>query len=169
MSGAEGVNLVPSTEPWKVKADSSTSSWKLGSVPVDQNESSRARWLELESAGVVVLVGSDRDGGPCEVAVDTSYLPYPIWHELVPDLRYNPLSPDEHDIAAHGQHEAVRRAETRFLDNAARAIRSGRGAGCEHAYLVAAQSNDLGEALEGAILRHDVQVMTCHGSDSTAR
>ena len=118
-------------EPWKVAADSSIGSWKLGSVPTAQIDLSDPSWRELESAGIVAIVGSSHDGGLCELAVNTSCLQHLSFFGLLPDLQCNPLSPDEHEIAAHGQHEAVKRARARFLRAAkAPAGSDSRGSDC---------------------------------------
>ena len=155
-----------SNNSWAVEAGADIGLWKLGSVPADRIKSRGSQWCELESEGVVDIIGESHDGGSYDVAFNTS---------CRADLSslglklYDPTSPDEQDVEIHGRRGAIQKARARFLDNAVLAIRSKCSSAHEQAYRDTALSYDLREALEEAVLQHDLQVMACRRSGCAPR
>ncbi|KAF2838463.1 hypothetical protein M501DRAFT_1016564 [Patellaria atrata CBS 101060] len=137
-------------------SDASPKPWTLCLIPTGQIECSLSGWHQLRSAPGIYLAQKCIGDKFYEVAVNPSYVPLLQFYEFECDFNYDPVEPVDADIRIHGKSHAKKRAETRFLRNAVKAIRSGLGRGLELCYCDIARSHGLQAPLEQAILAEDI-------------
>jgi hypothetical protein len=131
-------------------------------VPTDQIEPDNSDWDKIKSVPGIYVVGKCCDGKFYEVAVYESYIPWLLLYkfEFERDLDFDRTKPTDAEVQVYGALAARRRAQSHFLQNAFKAIWSGRGRGLElHFRRIAPPQLQI--PLEWAILYHDVLVTRC--------
>jgi hypothetical protein len=128
-------------------------------VRTEQIELFSYYWDQIKSAPGIYVAGKNNDGKFYEVAVDLSYIPWFRSHTFELDINYDPTEPADANVWVHGVYKAKRRAEARFLQNAAKAIRSG-PQGLESCYFQIAELHVLQVPLGWTILNYDIIVNT---------
>ncbi|KAH8595124.1 hypothetical protein B0O99DRAFT_686979 [Bisporella sp. PMI_857] len=127
--------------------------WRLCYVPSDQIEPISSDWYQISPAAGIYNIGNNY--GIHRVAVDDAYLPWLGLNFFKFELVLDPTNPLDIEARIHGKWVAKRNADTRFYQDALKAISSGRP-GLDLCYLNCALVRHQ-IPLECALLKHELE------------